>query len=73
MGGRLLKVIVTDLRDHTFYADLVIARDGGEIHVDARPSDAIALAVAGSTPIYVEDHVLDDVAGPKAGGYGFNV
>jgi bifunctional DNase/RNase len=71
MGGRLAKVVVTDLKDHTFYASLVIDRKGEEVLVDARPSDAIALAVAGSTPIYVEDHVLNEVAGP--GGPAFNV
>ena len=71
MGGRLAKVVVTDLKDHTFFASLVIDRGGEEVLVDARPSDAIALAVAGSTPIYVEDHVLNEVAGP--GGPGFNV
>jgi len=68
LGGRLAKVVVTDLKDHTFYATLVIERNGDEVHVDARPSDAIALAVAGNTPIYVEEHVLDEVAGPRSGG-----
>ena len=71
MGGRLAKVVVTDLKDHTFYASLVIDHGGEEVLVDARPSDAVALAVAGSTPIFVEDHVLNEVAGP--GGPGFNV
>jgi len=65
MGGRLARICVTDLKEHTFYANLVIERNGDEILVDARPSDAIALAVAGDTPIYVEDHVLNEVAGPK--------
>jgi len=64
LGGRLAKVVISDLKDHTFYANLVIERNGSEIHVDARPSDAIALAVAEDTPIYVEDHVLDAVATP---------
>jgi hypothetical protein len=73
MGGRLAKIVVTDLKDHTFYANLVVERDGTEIVIDARPSDAIALAVAGDTPIYVEDHVLDDVAGPRDAGSEFNV
>ncbi len=63
MGGELSRVVVTDLRDHTFIADLVIQRDGEEICVDARTSDAVALAVANDTPIYVEEHVLDIVAG----------
>lgn len=67
MGGRLVRIIVTDLRDHTFYANLVIERNGNEVVVDSRPSDAIALAVASGTPIYVEDHVLAEVAGPGDG------
>jgi len=72
LGGRLAKVVVTDLKEHTFYATLVIERNGDQVHVDARPSDAIALAVAGNTPIYVEDHVLDEVAGPGQAGESFN-
>ena len=71
MGGRLQKIVVTDLKDHTFYASLVIDRNGDEILVDARPSDAIALAVAGNTPIFVENHVLDEVAGPAKPGDAF--
>jgi len=73
LGGRLVKVVIKDLRDHTFYADLVIERGGNTLHVDARPSDAIALAVAGATPIFVEDSVLDAAAGPQNGGFGFKV
>ena len=69
LGGRLAKIVVTDIKDHTFYARLVIERNGDQVHVDARPSDAIALAVAGNTPIFVENHVLDEVAGPGAGGF----
>jgi bifunctional DNase/RNase len=72
MGGRLRKIVVTDLKEHTFFASLIIERDGEEVTVDARPSDAIALAVANNTPIFVEDHVLDAVAGPSGTG-GFNV
>ncbi|MGB2755127.1 MAG: bifunctional nuclease family protein [Phycisphaerae bacterium] len=67
LGGRLAKVVVTDLRDHTFYANLVIDRNGDEVRVDARPSDAIALGIANDTPIFIEDHVLDEVAGPSGG------
>ncbi len=73
MGGRLSKIVITDLKEHTFYASLVIESGGGQVVVDARPSDAIALAVAGNTPIFVEDHVLDEVAGPTGPGAGFNV
>ena len=73
LGGRLARVIVSDLKDHTFYATLVIERNGDEIHIDARPSDAIALAVAGETPIFVEEHVLNEIAGPGGAGSEFNV
>jgi len=69
LGGRLDRIVVTDLKDHTFFANLVVVRDGEEVLVDARPSDAIALAVANQTPIFVEDRVLDEVAGPP----GFQV
>jgi hypothetical protein len=65
MGGRLKRICITDLKEHTFYANLVIERNGDEILVDARPSDAIALASAGDTPIYVEDRVLNEVAGQQ--------
>ncbi len=72
LGWRLSRIVVTDLKHHTFYANLVVERNGDEVRIDARPSDAIALAVAGETPIFVEDHVLDDVAG-MGGGMGFAV
>jgi len=59
-GGELEKIVINDLKEHTFYAKLVIRHNGQLIEVDARPSDAIAVGVAGDVPIYVEDHVLDD-------------
>jgi hypothetical protein len=62
MGGRLDRVVVSDLRDHTFFAVLVIRLDGEEIEVDSRPSDAIALAVGLDTPLFVSEHVFDEVA-----------
>jgi hypothetical protein len=61
MEGELDKIVIHDLREHTFYAKLVIRRDGRLVEVDARPSDAIALGVAGDTPLYVEDGVLRQV------------
>ena len=54
-------VIVNDLRDETFFARLVIDSDGVEKEVDSRPSDAIALAVRLRVPIYVAEHVMDEV------------
>ncbi len=62
LGGQLEKIIINDLREHTFYAKLVIRQDGRLIEIDSRPSDAIALGVAIEAPIYVEEHVLREVA-----------
>ncbi len=64
LGADLEKIVINDLHDSTFYAKLVIRHQGGIVEVDSRPSDAIALGVAGEggVPIYVEDHVLNDVA-----------
>jgi len=61
MNGELEKIVIHDLRDHTFYAKLVIRQNGNLIEVDSRPSDAIALGVASETAIYVEESVLDQV------------
>ena len=64
MGGRIERVIINDLKDHTFYARLLVRQDGKVLDIDSRPSDAIALGVATEVPIYVEDHVLDEVCRP---------
>lgn len=61
LDGKLEKVLVNDLKEHTFYATLVIRRNGDIISVDARPSDAIALGVANNTPLFVDDEVLRTV------------
>ncbi len=52
------KVVVTELREDTFYAVIWLERDGQTISIDARPSDALALALRMDCPIYVEDEVL---------------
>ncbi len=60
LDGELLSITIRDLNDHTFFATLDIRSQLGKvIHIDSRPSDAIALGVAGGVPIYVEDHVLE--------------
>jgi bifunctional DNase/RNase len=58
LGGRLVRIVICDLVDHTFIGKLVIERNGMEVDVDCRPSDAIALAVGRRVPIHCEDHVL---------------
>jgi bifunctional DNase/RNase len=63
MGGKLLSITINDLSDHTFFATLDVKNSAGQvIHIDSRPSDAIALGVAGGVPIYVAEHVLDGAA-----------
>lgn len=55
---RVDKVVVSELKDDTFYAVIWLERDGQTISVDSRPSDALALALRVDCPIYVEDEVL---------------
>jgi len=61
LGAELEQVVVHDLRDHTFFAKLVLRHQGKLFEIDSRPSDAIALGAASNTPIFVEDHVLSEV------------
>ncbi len=65
MGGSIERIVISDLREHTFYARLHIRRNGELIDIDSRPSDAIALGVASEVPIFVEEHVLDEVCRPE--------
>ena len=60
------RIVVTELKDRTFYARLVLRRNGKMVEVDSRPSDAIALAVQMKAPIYVNESVLDEVT-PNGG------
>ena len=62
MGGELERIVVNDLRENTFYAKLHIRRDGEDLEIDSRPSDAIALAVRAGCPVFVEDSVLEKIA-----------
>ena len=58
LRGRLAHVIIVDLRANTFYAKLVLTRNGDVLEVDSRPSDAIALALRSEVPVYVDESVL---------------
>ncbi len=62
LGGELDSVVISELRDHIYYAKLRVKRDGELVEIDARPSDAIAVAVTcgPQLPIYVEEDVLDE-------------
>ena len=60
LGGTLESICIHDLAEHTFYAQLNIRDKAGKlVKVDSRPSDAIALGIAGNVSIFVEEHVLD--------------
>ncbi len=60
LGASLESICINDLSEHTFFAKLnVRTKDGELIEIDSRPSDAIALGIAGSVPIYVAEHVLE--------------
>ncbi len=54
------RIVVTELRDGTFYAEIRMTQDGDSIVVSSRPSDAIALAVRATVPIYAAEAVLDE-------------
>jgi bifunctional DNase/RNase len=58
LDARVHKVVVTELKDDTFYAVIWMERDGKIISVDSRPSDALALALRVDCPIFVEEEVL---------------
>ena len=59
LGASINSIIVSDLKNDTFYAKIIINVDGEQMEVDSRPSDAIALAVRVEAPIYAEEGVLD--------------
>lgn len=63
LGAELRDVFISELRDHTYYAKLRMRMNGELVEVDSRPSDAIALAVTASVPIYVAEDVLEEVCG----------
>ena len=58
--GRVTRILISDLRDNTFFAEILLAINGSEISIDSRPSDAIALALRMSAPIFVEEKVLEE-------------
>ena len=59
LGAKVNSIIVSDLKNDTFYARIVLDVDGEQLDVDSRPSDALALAVRTQVPIYTEEAVLE--------------
>ncbi len=62
LGAQVIRITVTELRENTFYAQITVAQDGGEIEIDSRPSDAIALAIRVEAPIFASDAVIEESA-----------
>ncbi|HET6573059.1 MAG TPA: bifunctional nuclease family protein [Fimbriiglobus sp.] len=60
MGGELQDIVISDLKEHTYFAKLRVRHEGELIEVDCRPSDAIAVAVTAKVPIYVSEEVLGE-------------
>ncbi|MGA3051332.1 MAG: bifunctional nuclease domain-containing protein [Chitinispirillaceae bacterium] len=58
-GCKVVKVVISDIVDNTFFARLFIEKDGEVAETDSRPSDAIALAVRFSAPIFVEETIME--------------
>jgi bifunctional DNase/RNase len=65
LGAEFQDVVINELKEHTYYAKLRVRHDGELVEIDARPSDAIAVAVTcqPTLPIFVAEEVLEDVLG----------
>ena len=59
LGATINAIIVSDLKNDTFYAKIILDINDGQMEIDSRPSDALALAVRVAAPIYAEEVVLD--------------
>ena len=62
LGGAVVRIAVTELRENTFYALITLRCNGREVEIDSRPSDAIALAVRVDAPIFAADDVINESA-----------
>jgi bifunctional DNase/RNase len=71
LGGDLRRVIITQVKENTYYAELHIHRDDHVVQIDARPSDSIAVALRLKAPIFTQEDLLEltsvDTGGPDVG------
>jgi len=70
LGVSVTQVVITDLRNNTYYATLFLMVGGSPMELDSRPSDAIALAIRANAPVFAEDRVFDKSDRPPAGPPG---
>jgi bifunctional DNase/RNase len=59
LGGVISHVLVSDLREDTYFARIIVGVDGNTLEIDSRPSDAMALAVRAGVPIFVAEEVME--------------
>jgi hypothetical protein len=60
LGAKVEKIEITELKEQTFYAKIILAHNGSELVIDARPSDSIALALKAKAPVYVEESLFQE-------------
>lgn len=65
LGARISQVVITDLKDNTFYAEVHLALPEQGVVLDARPSDAVALALRASAPVYLDDKLTEHMLSIK--------
>lgn len=59
LGGSVERIVVNDLEKGTYFARVILSRNGETLELDARPSDALALATRAKAPIFASEHVVD--------------
>jgi bifunctional DNase/RNase len=67
MGGSLRRIQITKVKDNTYYAELHVHRGEDVYHIDARPSDSIAIALRLSAPIFAQESLLTSIAAEEDG------
>jgi hypothetical protein len=60
LKARVSRVVISDLRESTFYATVIVQRDSEVLSIDARPSDSIAVALRAKAPIFVNEELLQE-------------
>jgi hypothetical protein len=62
LGAEVKQVNITELKEDVFYAKIILSKNGNELEIDSRPSDALALAVRVHVPIFIDDAVMEEAA-----------
>ncbi len=63
LGADIEKIVINELRHHTFFAKIYLSTNGQTVEIDSRPSDAIALGAATKAPIFVAEQVFEKLSG----------